>query len=539
MSFPASLTIRKVTGRFVTYPDGIAAKGSVRIVLEEFMQGPTDDLFVAPFDILVSLDVDGAFAVYLPATDDPQWTPSRYKVVVTANGKQLMRRIGIPYDSTNDLDLSDIINILPPTPGESYILLSARGAPDGVASLGSDGKVPAGQLPPGNGGATTWTDIVGKPSTFPPTAHTHAETDITGLVTALAGKADAPVTWDSVTGKPDITPGGVALVWDGSQYVLSTATTYIGPVDPVTVGTPALGSVWYVTNDPIESGGGSLLPGQRVTTIDQVGYLGAAHDSTRTLHVGDTIPSELSGCVWDETVLRVNAGNNNMVIDGWTIYAGIDCYSADLTVINCILQPGEATTYYGVLGRAGNLTVQDTTIIGAGGVGESGQCISLDSTGSLTIERCDLSGFQDAIGIEQGLISQCYIHDSALAGSFHSDGIQIFGGGTTGTTIEHSLIDITGPAGASTDGEHQNACIYTDAPSGPAHGVTVNNCQLNGGVYELMLAAAPQGVSVTNCDFGPVDSTGYGTVTADPGTQILTWTNNHDSSHDLISNPML
>jgi hypothetical protein len=37
--------------------------------------------------------------------------------------------------------------------------------------------------------AITWTDISGKPATFPPSSHTHAIADTTGLQTALDGKA--------------------------------------------------------------------------------------------------------------------------------------------------------------------------------------------------------------------------------------------------------------------------------------------------------------------------------------------------------------
>jgi hypothetical protein len=41
----------------------------------------------------------------------------------------------------------------------------------------------------GGGGAVAWGDVTGKPSTFTPSAHTHAEGDVTGLTAALAGKA--------------------------------------------------------------------------------------------------------------------------------------------------------------------------------------------------------------------------------------------------------------------------------------------------------------------------------------------------------------
>jgi hypothetical protein len=556
MSFPASLTTRQVTGRFVTHPDGVPAKGSVRIVLQNYMQGPTDNLFVVPFDRTFILE-NGAFSTVLPATNDPQWTPSYYRVYISTD-KTIARprlsnpeddvtlikvRFDVPYDSTDPIDLADAINLPPVQPGSTYILLASKGIANGVASLGSDGKVPAGQLPPGNGGTTAWTDVVGKPSTFPPSAHTHPESDVTGLVAALAGKADSPVSWNDLTDRPDISSGGLAYVWDADtqQYTVSSSTVYVGPVDPTMIGTPPAGSQWFVTDDEVTGGGGggAITAGQRVTTTGQVGYLGDAHDGNHTINIGDTIPGALSAWHWDDTVFRLNAGNDGYVLDGWTINAGIDCYSSNLTVQNCVVTPPVGTAYYGILARAGALTIQDTTITGAGTGAELGQATSLDNGGVLTVIRCELSGFQDAIGIQQGLISQCHIHDSALAGGFHSDGVQIFGGSSGGTTIEHSLIDITGPAGASTDGVHQNACIYTDAPSGPTTNLTVNDCQLNGGAYEMMLAAAPQGVHVTNCNFGPVDSSGIGTVTADPGTQVLTWTNNHDSSNTLIPDPTL
>ena len=40
-----------------------------------------------------------------------------------------------------------------------------------------------------NLGAINWVDITGKPSTFTPSAHTHATSEVTGLDTALSGKA--------------------------------------------------------------------------------------------------------------------------------------------------------------------------------------------------------------------------------------------------------------------------------------------------------------------------------------------------------------
>ncbi|WP_307108646.1 hypothetical protein [Rhodococcus sp. SORGH_AS_0303] len=42
----------------------------------------------------------------------------------------------------------------------------------------------------GDPGTTSWNGLADKPTTFPPATHTHATTEVTGLSTALAAKAD-------------------------------------------------------------------------------------------------------------------------------------------------------------------------------------------------------------------------------------------------------------------------------------------------------------------------------------------------------------
>lgn len=62
----------------------------------------------------------------------------------------------------------------------------------------------------------TWSGITGKPSAYPPAAHTHGNADITGLdATKLTGTIDkarlpaisaSSVPWSGVTGKPSTFP---------------------------------------------------------------------------------------------------------------------------------------------------------------------------------------------------------------------------------------------------------------------------------------------------------------------------------------------
>lgn len=300
MSFPASITTRKVTGRFVTYPDGTPAKGSVRIVLDTMIQGPSDDTFIAPFDRTFEL-VNGEFAAVLPATNDPQWTPAFYRVFITTVVKETgggclprleqtktlpPQKLYVDYASTADLDLADTLTLPAPTPGRVYLLTAQLGAPNGIAQLGSDGRIPTSQLPASAGGSITWdeiedkpatfpavptawtdvtgkpstfpstpawTDVTGKPSVFPPTAHVHATSDVTGLDAALASKATEteltnglteksnvghthdfasiagkpttyphdPIDWADVQNKPDLSGGG-SIAWDAVTSKPST-----------------------------------------------------------------------------------------------------------------------------------------------------------------------------------------------------------------------------------------------------------------------------------------------------------------------------
>jgi hypothetical protein len=220
MGWPTSLTTRTVKGRFVTYPDGVPSRGEIRIVLPTPMQGPADDTFVTPFDVTIPF-VNGLFAVVLPANDDPQWTPSYYRITVRTSmdsqlyceddrltrstvfraGSEMRTKLVVPYNSTEDIDLADVWNLPPVTPGESYVLLASRGVAGGVATLDNDGYLTESQLPPSAGGAPDWADIQGKPGVFP-----HDEvtwTEVTGKPSVFPSLAP---TFSDVTGKPDTYP---------------------------------------------------------------------------------------------------------------------------------------------------------------------------------------------------------------------------------------------------------------------------------------------------------------------------------------------
>jgi hypothetical protein len=70
--------------------------------------------------------------------------------------------------------------------------------------------------------ATDWDSVSGKPSTFPPAAHTHTVADTTGLQTALDGKAASSHTHTlSALTQSGATTGQVAT-WNGTAWVPQT-----------------------------------------------------------------------------------------------------------------------------------------------------------------------------------------------------------------------------------------------------------------------------------------------------------------------------
>lgn len=81
----------------------------------------------------------------------------------------------------------------------------------------------------GGGGSTAWDDITGKPSTFPPSAHTHTSSDITDLTTGP--------TWDYYVTNWSTPPTQIASITGGVvlSYTLDGTTRYRfvpSPYDP-------------------------------------------------------------------------------------------------------------------------------------------------------------------------------------------------------------------------------------------------------------------------------------------------------------------
>lgn len=94
------------------------------------------------------------------------------------------------------------------------------------------------------GGAATWDELTGKPTEFPPEAHTHPQSDVTGLVSALAGKA-ATVHTHAIS---DVTNLQTTLDGKASKQRYNTLFIPAGAMTPATTSGAAAATKEATTN---------------------------------------------------------------------------------------------------------------------------------------------------------------------------------------------------------------------------------------------------------------------------------------------------
>ena len=82
MALPAEYNTVEVRGKYV-YRDGRPARGRVRFVASAVASAPVSNVVVLPSPMYAALDVAGAFSISLPATDDPDVSPTGWTYGVT------------------------------------------------------------------------------------------------------------------------------------------------------------------------------------------------------------------------------------------------------------------------------------------------------------------------------------------------------------------------------------------------------------------------------------------------------------------------
>lgn len=176
---------------------------------------------------------------------------------------------------------------------------------------GADSTVPGPKGDPGDvgpPGTTDWNGLTNRPPTFPPSAHTHAQADVTGLTAALTGKADVSqlhAQQHSVTSLADhVFPGGTTnfLRADGTfaappsggssgqalgMVTLAPGTTAMALATHVNVKTSPSATATLTTTVPAAGVRCSLVLVQTATTAKTITF-GTGFKPQTTLALGTT-----------------------------------------------------------------------------------------------------------------------------------------------------------------------------------------------------------------------------------------------------------
>lgn len=84
MPLPPSMSTVTITGSYTNY-DGTPVSGSVTFRTDQVIVSASANEMILPTTVEVQLNASGDFSVVLPATDDPDYTPTNFVYRVTEN----------------------------------------------------------------------------------------------------------------------------------------------------------------------------------------------------------------------------------------------------------------------------------------------------------------------------------------------------------------------------------------------------------------------------------------------------------------------
>jgi hypothetical protein len=283
VALPVSLGTATVSFLFLKN-DGTPETGSVTFTRSVYLRSPSDDAVVTPGNYSVALDGTGAGSAVVIVTNDDQWLPQGWTYTVLESLSSGQRTYTI--EVTGDVNLADVAPVNDPSAGATYILKTQMGEIAGPAGpLDETGKIPEAQLPAIAGGPPEWTDVLNKPTEFPPEDHTHAQSEVTGLVTALNDKASTTHTHIRPNPAPVALVDGTTIATDASlgnhfRVTLGGNRTLSNPTSPVD-GQKVL---WEFTQDA--TGGRTITLGSQFTNFTGLASLVAATGAGKRTYMG-------------------------------------------------------------------------------------------------------------------------------------------------------------------------------------------------------------------------------------------------------------
>jgi hypothetical protein len=218
---------------------------------------------------------------------------------------------------------------------------------------------------------------------------------------------------------------------------------------------------------------------------------------------------------------NITTTSNGQIIDARNISGIVRIRHNNVTLKRCRITSDDGIIVECDAGLPTGLIVEDCTIVGVGGAGQTAFNPDGGGGGSI-IRRCNISNVENAIGIGENAqqIRDNYIHDLFQSESAHTDGIQGTGGFTS-LTIDHNSI-----FGVDT------SCIILQNEGGGFSGAIINNNQLvmtNGSAAIYCRSdkgpGAVDNITITNNKLGKASGGGYNSIV---GVTNLTYTGNTD-----------
>jgi hypothetical protein len=211
----------------------------------------------------------------------------------------------------------------------------------------------------GEGGEVTWSDVTSKPSTFPPSAHTHPQSDITNLTTDLSGKQATLVSGTNIkTINGETLLGSGDIVVTGDSGISAVAIVGANGITGASVNTLGVANVTLAL--------GAITP----TSVNSVVVSGS---STPTLAVTGT--SSVSGTnMGDETTASIQTKRPLKTINSESLEGSG----------NIAIGGGSATQINASSGTITATAGKTMVIFGSGAYGNSNQAqtVTLNYNGS-------------------------------------------------------------------------------------------------------------------------------------------------------------
>lgn len=164
MPLPLNVETVILHGRYVELDGDPCFPGYVLFNSNVRLRNPNADVIIVPVSIRADLDSNGEFTVTLPTTNDPDNIPEDWTYTVQENLPNFSRTYGLK---------------LPITLADPPLIVELA---DLSPTVGDDPSSP--ELT-----EIAWTQVSGKPATFPPSIHNHPIAEVTSLQAILDGKA--------------------------------------------------------------------------------------------------------------------------------------------------------------------------------------------------------------------------------------------------------------------------------------------------------------------------------------------------------------